>query len=113
MQHRAILHVLLPLWDDLLLVQNNNNKQNKNNLKNKNKMVVMKLWYSPELEPKPEPFYFWRVGVGAAVNRAAPQLCFLLHKNIGKKYLGLLGLFFSPNFHLAEALIYLHLEYLS
>ena len=25
-------------------------------------------------EPEPEPFYFWRVGAGAAENRAAPQL---------------------------------------
>ena len=32
-------------------------------------------WYQPELEP--EPFYFGRVGAGAAENRAAPQLWLL------------------------------------
>ena len=33
--------------------------------------------YCLTIHLEPEPFYFWKVGAGAAENRAAPKLCFL------------------------------------
>ena len=33
-----------------------------------------------EAGPEPEPFYFWRVGAGAAENMTALQLCSLVYE---------------------------------
>ena len=56
-----------------ILPSNQKKNEKENFLNGGYEIVVYCLKIHLEPEPESEPFYFWRVGAGAAENRAAPQ----------------------------------------
>ena len=54
------------------ILPSNQKKNEKENFWNGGYEIVV---YCLKIHLEPEPFYFWRVGAGAAENRAAPQHC--------------------------------------